>query len=118
MLLIQNLDPQVTAMVESNFPENQYGFRMCSPELGESYKLLVHPGETKTIVIQNEIPYANICGMYRIKILKSQKILVDECLATGQQVERSPGIYQLAMWHDDGLIWIYKNDTEDQILTE
>ena len=44
---------------------------MCSPELGESYKLLVHPGETKTIVIQNEIPYANICGMYRIKILKS-----------------------------------------------
>ena len=61
---------------------------MCQPESGKSYKVLVKPGETKIIVIQNEAQYSDVSGLFRATLINDKTIMKEENKVDSKIVDR------------------------------
>ena len=105
---------------------------MCLPETGTSYEVLVKPGETKVIVIQNEAEYSSYRGPFRATLLAKDRAvkkvdrtvdpkIVERCLELGTKqarLDQYPGLYSMTLKHHPGYFIVYVNETKNVGITE
>lgn len=48
----------------------------------------------------------------------SDENLIAKCLQDGTQNDRTEGIYQKYLSHSGGILYVYRNETEDKTLKE
>ena len=88
------------------------------PESGNGYDVLVAAGETKIILIKQSCRGYGYSMSFSSSVQMGSGALVQKCIDEGEKAERGPGIYAMKLQHSGGLIFVYKNDTDDKTLHE
>jgi len=117
MYMIVNGDPASSYQETMNYTAFD-GLTLLAPEKGSTYEVTVEAGQTRVILIKQSCGGFSMASSYSSMVLKSEGALIEECLADGQQNDRAEGIYQKYMQHSGGIIYVYKNETEDKTLSE
>jgi hypothetical protein len=117
MIHFQN-DAAESAYKETvNFPKFE-GLTLMEPESGNGYEIVVEAGTSKIVLIKQSCRGYGYSMSFSSSVQMGDGALVAKCLEEGEKADRAPDIYAMKLQHSGGLIFVYKNDTEDKVLHE
>lgn len=117
MTMIENSDDSSTYQLSMNYPKFE-GLTLLTPESGNGYQVSVKAGDSRIILIKQDCQGFSYSSSYSSQVLMSDDSLISKCLEEGTQNDRADGIYQKYLSHSGGIIYVYKNETDDKTLKE
>ena len=117
MIVIKNDAPSSGYKETVEFPKFE-GLTLMAPESGNGYEVSVPAGETKVVLIKQDCRGYGYSMSFSSSIEMDDSVLIQKCIDEGEKAERGEGIYAQKLQHSGGLIFVYKNETQDKKLSE